>query len=66
MTKNVLAHPGQAEARLYEVTASGIDQWWNFDIENPNRVLIMRADEYGRGAKIYECKLPFTYKCYHL
>ena len=43
------------EVRVHEVTSSGIDQWWNMNIQNPNR-LRLRETESGT-----ECAFPFTY-----
>lgn len=50
------------EQILYEVTASGIDQRWNFDVDNPNRVRVRSADSQGSGDFVYECNFPFEYK----
>ena len=48
-------------AKVYEVTASGIDQWWPFSVSNPNRINVRRADAFGWGGKKYECIFPFQY-----
>lgn len=47
---------------LYEVTASGIDQNWNEDIENSNRVRVRSSDSKGTGGFFdQECNFPFHY-----
>ena len=50
-----------AEQILYEVTASGIDQQWNVDVDNPNRVRVRSADSQGSGDFVNECNFPFQY-----
>jgi len=52
---------GGAEQILYEVTASGIDQRWQVDVDNPNRVRVRSADSRGSGDFVYECNFPFEY-----
>ena len=47
---------------LYEVTASGIDQHWNEDIFNSNRLRVRTADYQGNGDFQYECNFPFLYE----
>lgn len=47
---------------LHEVTASGIDQNWNEDILNANRVRVRSADSQGDGVFDKECKFPFIYE----
>jgi alkaline phosphatase D len=44
---------------LYEVTASGIDQWWDETILNSNRLRIRTADNQGDGVFDKECNFPF-------
>jgi hypothetical protein len=46
MVKTVPARNGQAAVRIYEVTASGIDQSWNANVDNSNRVRPAATSEY--------------------
>jgi hypothetical protein len=53
--KDIPAIDDIPEVRVHEVTASGIDQWWNFDVPNPNRLKLRETDSGS------ECVFPFTY-----
>lgn len=46
---------------LYEVTASGIDQRWNYNVPNANRIRIRSADYRGNNDFTKECNFPFIY-----
>lgn len=46
---------------LHEITASGIDQYWDETIYNSNRLRVRTADYQGNGQFSYECNFPFTY-----
>jgi len=50
-----------AEQILFEVTASGIDQRWKVDVDNPNRVRVRSADSKGSGDFVHECNFPFEF-----
>ena len=63
MAMKVPASPTHgAEAVLHEVTASGIDQRWDFAIENSHRLRLRTADESGNGKFRRECNFPFVYQ----
>jgi hypothetical protein len=61
MTKEATARVGQPAVTLYEVTASGIDQNWPYDVPNPNPVTFQKADDKESGDYVNECEFPFTY-----
>ena len=46
---------GGGSQKLYEVTASGIDQNWPYTIYNSNRVRTRSADHEGSGLFDVEC-----------
>ena len=46
---------------LHEITASGIDQYWDETIYNSNRLRVRTADYQGDGQFSYECNFPFIY-----
>lgn len=48
--------------QLHEVTGSGIDQSWNENILNANRVRMRSADSQGDGVFDKECTFPFWYQ----
>ena len=45
---------------VHEVTASGVEQSWNYVVENGNRLRIRSADNEGDGIYRHECRYPFT------
>lgn len=53
--KDIPAISNIPEVRVHEVTASGIDQWWNYNVDNPNRLKLRETDNG-------ECVFPFTYQ----
>lgn len=47
---------------LYEVTASGVPQSWNYDIRNSNRLRDRSCDTKGSGPYNQACVFPFRFE----